>query len=93
MRPPGEIRAALRQAAQQLPSGATWRELAQHACVGFGIAKRTVDNMRRAGELAPIDEVRAPGSRRPMVRYALNQGNFATATTGALDVVMRGWAR
>lgn len=31
-----------------------------------------IKNMVRAGELVRVDTARVPGSRRPMVRYALN---------------------
>lgn len=80
MRPRGEIRAALADAAQQLAcqqvsgtgqlKGVTWRQLARAACVGFDFARATVKNMVTSGELVPVGEEREPGSRRPMVTYA-----------------------
>jgi hypothetical protein len=79
MRPRGEIRAALADAAQQIVDqqvsegevkGVTWRQLARAACVGFEFARATVKNMVTAGELVPVGEEREPGSRRPLVTYA-----------------------
>ena len=72
--------------------GAHWRALAQRACVGYGAAKKTVENMVLAGELEPVDRVRVPGARRPMVRYA-PASNWTTTTTGSLDAVTRTWVR
>ena len=94
-RPRGEVRQVLAQAAQALHAergGATWRDLAQHACVGFAKARETVQDMRRAGELQAVDTVRVGHASRPMVRYApaaswvTNWGSPAT-----LDVVLRTW--
>lgn len=92
MRPAGEIRQALRSAAQTLAvperNGATWRDLAAHAQVGFDAAKQTVRDMAAAGELVPIGTVRADHASRPMVRYAVaatqqparpQRANFATS--------------
>lgn len=95
-RPQGEIRHALGQAATALAKeqgSATWRAMAERACVGFDAARRTVENMARAGELQPAGEERTPHSRRPMVRYApgCGAGNWATATTGELARVVTSW--
>jgi hypothetical protein len=78
-RPAGEIRQALRRAFLDLASarmaeGAqvvriTWREAAAVAAVGWDAAKRTADNMARAGELVPVGLVRTPGVSRAMVGY------------------------
>jgi hypothetical protein len=54
MRPPGEVRMALRAAAAVGPS--TLRELAQRSLVGYDAARDTVRNMSRAGELRVVDE-------------------------------------
>lgn len=91
MRPRGEIRQALHQAAHELAQaqgGATWRTLAERACVGYAAARRTVRNMAQAGHLQPVGEERAPHSRRPMVRYAPaatpgQQATRSTTTAGA----------
>ena len=82
MRPRGEIRLALGLAAAALVAeqgGGTWRDMAQQAQVGYDKARETVRDMARAGELQRVDEVRVPGARRPMVRYAP-----AAATAAAL---------
>ncbi len=95
MRPPGEIRRALRDAAQALarerPRGWTWRDLAQRGCVGLAVARHTVLNMARAGELGAVGSVAVPGSRRPMTTYAPLQRE-ATGPA-ALDALMRTWSR
>ena len=71
-RPRGDVRQALQRAAVNLHAtgaGANWRELAAHACVGYSVAKTTVQNMVRAGELEACGEEPAPHTRRPMKRY------------------------
>lgn len=93
MRPRGEIRQVLGEAAQALAEergGATWRDMAVRACVGFSKARETVKDMARAGELEPCGTERVAHARRPMVRYA-PRTSFATATTGSIDIVMRSW--
>lgn len=83
MRPAGEIRAALREAIPLAGHGhATWRDalamLAQRKLVNPAapsecrLVRRTVENMRAAGELRAAAPVRVKGSRRPMVAYARN---------------------
>lgn len=81
MRPRGQIRQALGDAAQRLVqqrqqqgvavAGVTWRELAESAQVGYQVARRTVCEMRRAGELAALQgaQVRMPHARRPLQLY------------------------
>ena len=56
MRPTGEVRQALLQAAQQGPG--TLRQLAQRAQVGWDAARHTVPNMSRAGILRKVGEER-----------------------------------
>lgn len=75
------------------PGGGTWRELAALAGVGFGAAKHTVRNMASAGELVVLGVVEAPGSRRPLMRYAAaHLAADAPGPGAALDAVLRGWA-
>lgn len=97
MRPQGEIRRALADAAEQLAEekgGATWRDLAETAQVGYAKARMTVKDMARAGDLEPIGAEKRAHSRRWMTLYAPRQGGFATATTGqALDAITRAWVR
>jgi hypothetical protein len=69
-RPPGEVREALAIAARDLAleqGGATWRELARHAGVGYAAARQTAYNMLRAGALAVLERRRVQGSRRPVL--------------------------
>lgn len=87
-RPVGEVRLALAAAVGEL-GGGTWRELAAHACVGYEVAKRTVFDMARAGEVAAAGTVQVAGSARPMVRFIAPQRAAAPA---ALEAVLRGWA-
>ena len=71
MRPRGEIRAALSEASQRMPTPFTWRDLAIKACVGFDAARQSVRDMQRAGELVQQhDYARVPGVNRPMALYA-----------------------
>lgn len=97
MRPPGEIRRALRDAAQaqfaERGQGATWRELAQRARIGLQVARRTVDNMARAGELQVAGSVRVPGACRPMTAYVpATAPDPGPAPHHPLDLLLRTWA-
>lgn len=98
MRPPGEIRQALGAAACALATecgGATWRDMAERAGVGYLAARRTVENMERAGALQPVGCEKRPHSRRWMTLYA-PAANFATAATATgcpLAGVLRTWVR
>lgn len=105
MRPAGEIRVAILKAAErlvrveqvdgvQVRRGPTLRELAHDACVGVAAARRTVDNMRRAGDLAPVGQRRVDYRNRPVVEYApampaasSNEAYFDVATA------ITSWAR
>jgi hypothetical protein len=73
VRPPGEIRQALARAAVQLHrerDGATWRDMAEVAQVGYLDARRTVEHMARAGGLVVIGVEKRAHSRRWMNLYA-----------------------
>lgn len=77
MRPPGEISAAILEAAEQLHTvgdqparGATLREIAAHACVGSRAARDTVANLTRAGKLRKVGERRVSYRNRPVAEYA-----------------------
>ena len=68
MRPTEEVRESLLQAA--LTAGpSTWRRLAQLAGVGYVAARRTVENMVRAGVLVVCGACRVPGCNRPVNLY------------------------
>ena len=93
MRPAGEVRVALRDAAQVLAQeqgGATWRDMAVQACVCWDTARATVKNMVARGELAPVGLVRVPRARRPMVRYAPAEQPGAVTAAGALGAPLAG---
>jgi hypothetical protein len=96
-RPTGEVRQALEKAAERLAEergGATWRDMAEVAQVGYRVAKVTVRDMVRAQALEPVGSAKKAHSRRWMTLYAprQQQANFATQTT-SLEGVTRGWLR
>lgn len=98
MRPVGEVRHAMRQAAGKLHAerdGATWRDMAVCARVGFKAAQRAAENMERAGELVVVGHDKRAHSRRWMKLYSPSPAaNFATATTDAgLAGVVHSWPR
>lgn len=72
MRPAGEIRQALLQAAADLATpdrAATLTELAHKACVAVSAARRTVDNMKRRGELRVPRTRKVDYRNRPVAEY------------------------
>lgn len=74
-RPACEIRSTLVETFRQLAlerGGATWRDAANAACIGFRAAKVTTENLVRAGQLVPVADVRVPGARQPMKLYRPN---------------------
>lgn len=77
MRPAGEVRIALLNAAKAAcgsGQGATMRELASRACVGQKAARETIKNMVRAGVLLPVGERRVQYRNRPVLIYTVQQG-------------------
>jgi hypothetical protein len=71
--------------------GATWRDLAAHAGVGYSAAKQTVRNMARAGELQRLPEnASTTHSRRPMAQY-VPAAHAAPAGGAGLEGVLRAW--
>lgn len=105
MRPAGDVRRALRQAAQQLgglqPDGKlrrfNWRQLAEVAKVGWAVARKTVQHMEAAGELVCVDTGKVPGSRRPMNLYVpaelVADAARQAGQASAMASVMATWAR
>jgi Cdc6-like AAA superfamily ATPase len=72
MRPAGEIRQALLQAARDLATpqqAPTLTELAHKACVAVSAARRTVDNMKRAGELREARTRKVDYRNKPVAEY------------------------
>jgi hypothetical protein len=93
MRPPGEIRGALFSAAQafvkSLPDGrhgATVRELAACANVGYNAALETIRNMKRAGDLEIAGELEVPYRNRPVAEYAPRDRSRPSAGAGYVDL-------
>jgi hypothetical protein len=87
MRPAGEIRVALLDAARsarQNGRGFTMRELAARACVGRAAARKTIENMVRAGVLLESGELPVEYRNRPVKLYALPQP--LVNETGAANV-------
>lgn len=98
MRPAGEIRRALRAAANALRAvamdtgGITYRDLAVASQVGFDEARVATKNMVKEGELMPCGTRQVPGSRRPLTTY-MPASNDGAAHAGAdLAQVLGGWA-
>lgn len=80
MRPVGEVRMALLDAARRLCINgrrATLRELAAAAQVGRDAARRTVYEMAKAEVLFPAGERRVSYRNRPVVEYALATAHAA----------------
>ena len=72
MRPAGEVRQALLNACTQLATpdrGPTLREMAAVACVGMQAARRTVENMSRAGQLHRVRGRKVEYRNRPVAEY------------------------
>jgi hypothetical protein len=103
-RPRLEVRDVLANATRELVSqgrpGVTWREVAAHVQaehkLSHELARQTMNNMARAGELARVDSVSTPGARRPMTLYAPASPEAAAAADEVpplmlLDDVLRGW--
>ena len=95
-RPHGPIRQAIDSVGRQLTAergGFTWHDVAAIAGVGWDMAKHTVHNMARDGQLTVLGEASVPWARRPMLRYAASAPQPAQATPGAdLEEAIRRWA-
>lgn len=74
----GEVSQAVMRSAAELAGvgadgarhGPTLEELAYRAKVARDAARRTVDNLKRAGHLEQVAQRRVPGRNRPMAEYA-----------------------
>lgn len=96
----GEIRAALRQAAdRQIAAGisvVTYRSLAASAGVGWKSAQATVREMSRWGDLVPVGPVRTGRRGRPAMGYQLRAELRGVAAGQALaetlPALIRGWS-
>lgn len=90
MRPAGEVHLAVLQAAHAVKreraesgKGATLRELAKRACVGYKVARVTVANLKRSGKLEQVGTCKVAGRNRPVYLYA------PSATVGLLQAQAR----
>lgn len=93
MRPAGEVHQALLKAATELASperSPTQRELAVKAQVGHDAARRTVQNMRRAGHLVWVRDRRVPYRNKPVAEYA--PPDVAEQLQPVVVDVLRVWA-
>jgi len=97
MRPANDTRQAILKAAVELTTVArspTLRELAARACVGQDAARRTVDNMKRAGWLIKIRERRVDYRNRPVAEYAPKEGvEVSEATAADWRAVFGAWRK
>ena len=94
MRPAGDVRKALFEAAQAAP-GATTRELASRACVGIEAARRAMDNLRRAG-LVVRGEDRVVAYRNRPVATWLPAGQMEPIDSAAVNCLagaLQSWGR
>ena len=102
MRPPGEIRLAILQAATDLVvieqdgsrRGPTLKELAQRACVGVTAARQTVQNLTRARALVRVAQREVDYRNKPVWEYApAHNENEETAAQDAIARTMALWVR
>lgn len=95
MRPAGDPRLALLKAAADLTTAArspTLRELAARACVGQEAARRTVENMKRAGLLVIRRKRRVDYRNNPVAEYAPKEGtHIPESTVAEWNAVFASW--
>lgn len=94
MRPAGDVRLALLCAAHELTQpgrGPTLEELARKACVGQGAARRTVDNLCRAGELRIARRRVVSYRNRPVAEYEVAAPDVADIVP--LGQLLAAWGR
>lgn len=96
MRRAGDARLALLKAAVELTTAArspTIRELAARACVGQEAARKTVDNMKRAGLLVIKRQRRVDYRNRPVAEYApAPESEISGDAVADLGNVFKAWA-
>lgn len=93
MRPAGDIRKALLDAVQAAP-GRTLQELAGHTCVGLDAARRTLDNLRRAGVVQRGPDRVVDYRNRPVATYmpaACSQPAANDSSINNLCAALRAW--
>lgn len=95
MRPVGEVRVALQAACQKLAQpdqGVTMREMAIAACVGVEAARRTIDKMRRSGQIEVVGQRMVDHCDKPVLQYAPAKRCPSDGCIG-LTQVMGTWQR
>ena len=103
MRPAGEAYLAMLQAAHAIRQeraesgqGATLRELAHRACVGYKVARQTVANLKRRKQLETVGQRRVAYRNRPVDEYAPvidSAREFGTTAHVVLHQIVAGWSR
>ena len=108
MRPAGDVRLALLDAALELvppdvmadprAPRPTLREIAYRACVGVDAASQTVKNMTRAGQLRQVRTRQVEYCNKPVAEYepvTLELASEHRAGEGWIDLgrIVGGWAR
>ena len=97
MRPAGDSRLALLKAAADLTTvtrSPTMRELIARSCVGREAARKTVDNMKRAGLLVIVRQRKVDYRNRPVAEYAPAEGaKIPESTIAEWNAVFASWAR
>lgn len=102
MRPAGEVRQALIQAARDVVAdlgmpnrGATLAELADRSCVGRDAARRCIDNMRRSGALQIVAQRRVDYRNRPVAEYVAVDATLPLLEQGHVHLgqCMADWVR
>ena len=94
MRPRTEVRQAIIAAIAQGPC--TMRDAAQRAKVGYGVARRTIDNAVRAEEIKPVGREKRAHSKRWCALYEVVDAQTKPATPEAvgaevLAISLRAW--
>lgn len=96
MRPAGDSRLALLKAAADLTTATrspTMRELVTRSCVGREAARKTVDNMKRAGLLVIVRTRRVEYRNRPVAEYAPKEGlHIPESTAAEWHAVFANWS-
>lgn len=101
-KPPGEAYLAMLQAAHVLKKeraesgqGATLRELAHRACVGYKVARQTVANLKRRKHLETVGTRRVDYRNRPVDEYAPAKLSdiFEASGRAVLTQCIAGWTR
>ena len=86
----GEIRLTLSRALRAAAAPLTTRALAERTGIGYTAARRTVENMRRAGEVALLGSVRVEGTSARAGLYVLAPDCAPAPAVSAFDT-LKSW--